>query len=193
MGWDGFIKRRAAEAVFDQAWKRAQRVRAKAEKLAEKLAENFFKELVHVGINVPGPPALGRFTPHWEPLSNSWLDQKFPEDNFYFESGALERALLAKSTQNIFGRPQVDLVFQGKRLRVNANDPAKKYGGARGPFKIVLRPFPRAFGQTAEAAVARPGSETFFKLMNPRGHYFRPLVTPFLRWYVHTKMRSALA
>ena|SRR3990167_8954279 len=188
MAWDRFIKRRAVDTVFRAAWRRGQHIRLRA----ERISRQFFRELVTVGIDVPGAPRLGRFTPHWEPLSNSWLDRK-DNDLFYFDTGALERSLLRKSTDGVFGRPAVTLRFEGRTIRVTASPPPKKYAGASGPFTLILTPFPRIAALThVEDVVATPGSKTFFKLINPKGNYLRPLVSPFMQWYIHVKMKAAL-
>jgi hypothetical protein len=188
MSWDTFVLTKSRQSLFNGAWRRAQRVKRNV----ERLVKNFFVELTTVGIGVPGPPRLGRFTPHWEPLSDSWIERK-GHDDFYFHTGALEQALRRKSTDGIFGTPVVRLNFSGHSVKVTSLSPPKKYSDSDGPFTLQVTPFPKVTSlDDVEAVVAEPGTKTFFKLINPRGNSFRPLVSPFTAWYIHTKIRNAL-
>lgn len=188
MTWDTSLASRAREVTFAGAWKRAQQIKAKIEKLAAGL----FQELVTVGIGVMGPPRLGQFTPVWEPLTTAWLERKMNPE-FFLNTGALEQELLGKSTSAIFGNPVVQMQVGARTLKVTAAPPPAKYGDVKGPFKLTVIPFPKLTDVWhAEDLVATPGSKTFFKLINPDGKYLRPLVSPFVQWYIHVKIKKAL-
>lgn len=190
MSWESAISAKANNLIFKTAWRSAQRARDRV----EKLLSHFFEELVTVGIDVLEPPNLGQFTPEWEPLSQSWLDRKGGDESFYYHTGALERTLLRKSTTGVFGRPQVFLEWAGGSKKVDAGVAPAKYIGPRlVGLKIRVVPFPRlttAWG--AEELVAGGNETTFFKLTNPDGNRLRPLVSPFIHWYVSVRVRNAM-
>lgn len=189
MSWAQTIKSAGTNLIWRRAWRRAQNIRAQV----EKITEHFFQEMVTVGVDVEGPPDLGAYTPVWAPLSDDWADRKGSE-NFYFYKGDLERALLRKSTQGVFGRPQVFLHFDGLTVKVNAGVPPGKYQGSRlTNMTIRVVPFPRAQGPyEAELLVAGENPEVYGKLTGGPHAPYRGLVTPFVEWYTHVKIRNAI-
>jgi hypothetical protein len=191
MTWDGVILNAGNSTIWRKAWRMAQRVRARI----EKITEHFFEELTTVGVDVFEPPELGKYTPDWEPLSESWTDRK-GHGNFFFDRGDLERSLLRKSTQGVFGRPQVFLEFDGSVVKVNAGSPAKKYSGQslRG-LKIRAVPFPRLWTdgpRSPEELIAAENDTLYFKLTSAGSPFNRPLVSPFVEWFTHVKVRKAM-
>jgi hypothetical protein len=193
MGWADSLQRRGSQATFNQAWRRAQRLRA----AVEKATQYVLKEMVTAGIDVAGPPQLGEFTPVWTPLSDSW-EAKKGFDEFYFHKGDLEDALMGKNVQRQLGRPQVFLEWPGKSLKVNAGSPPKKYKDAL-PKEFYVRavPFPRLSDAGADEAavvglIAEPESKTFYKLLGPHGLEGRPLVGPFLQWWLHVRLKGIM-
>ncbi len=192
--WSRAIERRAAAILMTTAWRKAQKLR----QYLEHLTVGFFEELVSVGLDTEGPPSLGIYTPNWEPLSENWAARK-GHDNFYYATGALERTLLRKSTVGVFGRPQVFLDFGGRSVKVTAAAPAPKYEQvlARG-LSIRMIPFPR-LGQDGDISTGEPeelvsggNSTVYYKLSNPKHTFQRPLVSPFIQWYLHDKIRKAV-
>ena len=189
MSWESQITRKSNSLLYKAAWRKAQKVRDRV----ERLVSGFFKELVTVGIDVLQPPDLGDYTPDWEPLSDSWIERKGGEE-FYFATGALEATLRGKNTTSVFGRPQVFLDWNGGSRKVTAGAIAEyKETQKLTGLKIRVIPFPRATEFNAEALVGGgDDTKTFYKLVNPGGHKFRPLITPFLTWYIRVKIRRAM-
>lgn len=192
MSWANAIKARGAQLIYNAAWRRAQKLRA----AVERAVDHVFQEMVTVGIDVLDAPDLGAYTPHWEPLSDSWEARK-GFDEFYFHTGALEQALLGKNTQRQLGRPQVFLEWPGKSIKVHAGQPAAKYEDELpAAYYVRVLPFPRldsVQGDVGAAGlVATPGTETFYKLVGPHGLDQRPLISPFLQWWIHIRMKRIM-
>lgn len=191
MGWGETILKAGNRKLFRYSWRLAQKIRAKV----ETLTEHFFEELVTIGIGVDAAPNLAQFTPTWEPLSDSWEERKGHGD-FFFDKGDLERALLRKSTQGIFGRPQVYLDFNGNVVKINAGEsPAKYDGQPLTGLAVRVVPFPRIDASDArspEELVAGENSTIYFALISAGTPFNRPLVSPFVLWYTHVKIRNAI-
>lgn len=188
--WGRFIERKATEKVFAKAWRRAQRIR----QMVEEEVGDFFPDVVDSGIDQDSAPNLGKFTPRWAQLSESWEDQK-GFDSFYFHKGELERALLRKNPTTTFGRPQVFLNFGGRSIKVNAGEPPVKYEGQKlTDMYIQVIPFPKIQNAqgSAEELVAGGNPEIFFKLTGAHGQFQRPLILPFTQWYIHVKIRDVM-
>lgn len=190
MGWANAVERAANQQLFLTAWKRGQRVRARV----EEMAKTFFQELANRGTNVLAPPELGKYTPVWEPLSEEWADEK-GHDAFFYDTGAFQRALLAKDPTTVFGRPQVFLDWEGGSRKITASNLSIKWQGQKlAGLKIRVIPFPKwGNGESAEELVAGgTNNYIWWVLGSPRGRWERPLLTPFVSWWIHGKLRSAM-
>lgn len=185
------IEVKVDRAMFITAWRRGQKLR---EQVTE-LMSDFFITLSNIGIDVAGPPDLGRYTPAWKPLSQSWIDRKGGDENFYFDEGKLQEDLLRRKPQRLFGRPVVWLAYNGSSaIKVNAGPPPAKYnlGRVTREYELIYTPYPRV--QDFEDVEMIFGDESMirYKLSNYKGGKDRPLLTPFAQWYLHIFLKRKI-
>lgn len=194
MSWELEIARKGNDLLFTKAWEKAQWLRQRV----TDLTEHFFKELIEAGVDVEGPPNLGDYTPYWEPLDENWLIRKGDSGFFYGlgTGGHLETTLLGKTTVNIFGLPQVFLEWNGGSRKINAGEIALHFEGDKlSGLSIRVLPFPRLekFEDADELVTGGKDTAAYGKLTNyGHGGIVRPLITPFLTWYVRVKITNAI-
>jgi len=138
---------------------------------------SFFSNLVRQGIDVSGPPGLQEFTPSWKPLKRSyarWKEKKYPGSGFFKASGKL-KASLRQAKGGLLGKPKVTIVKLPRAI---------KRGEA---FRIVVEPAPAMRNKRGIQLLEQLNGGTFqrsMKLSAFKGKITRPLVEPYLNWWV---------
>lgn len=153
------------------------KVKAKIEQEVAIINASFFSTLVRSGIDVAGPPGLQEFTPNWKPLKRNyakWKEKKYPGSGFFKASGKL-RTSLRQAKGGLLGKPKVTLVKLPR---------AVKRGEA---FRMVVEPAPAMRNKRGIQLLEQINSGTFqrsMKLSAFKGRITRPLVEPYLNWWV---------
>ena len=181
----------------------------------------FFKQIVMKGLNKPNEPRLGEDTPTWKPLNPRYVKYKKKGNaNFYLYKGELTTALqtLANSkTQaterlggayaslqkgGLVGNPDVaftSFMRGGRRInQARMVDGPRKGQFARPediwrrvPTTIRVIPFrDQVIG--AEEEMFNEFPEIYHRLRNWRGRRERPLIGPFMDWWIRTKLISGV-
>lgn len=194
------------------------KLRQDLNKEVRRINKRFFQTLASMGTNTPGPPDLGEFTPSWEPLNPKYLrykQRKTGHTNFFIYKGTLQSTLRRLNTETIFGTPWIDIVDRksignpdvayteftnraGRRQsqgRMIAGPRKGKFARAEDilrmiPGKISVTPFPSQY-YGDEEFVFRDRPEIEYKLRQRRAPH-RPLLGPFLDWWIKTKLRGAV-
>jgi hypothetical protein len=189
MAWANAIKSKAKALVFNAAWRKGQKLR----KALEQATGHIFQELVTASVDVLQAPDLAAATVEWAPLSDSW-SERIGHEEFYFDTGDLERTLLGKDSQveRLLGRPQVFLETPSQKLKITSVKPPKKYKDLD-VSKLMIRavPFPRLDVSTwgeAEDLILGKFSDDWWKVM---GHN-RWMITPFFRWWLRVRTRRIM-
>lgn len=168
-------------------WRKAQRIRTAALKEQRRL----FSYMVAQSVDVMSAPRLGSYTVYWKPLSESWVERK-GFDEFYIDKGKLAQTLLRRHARSLFGEALVYIDTPTKTFRVRPGPAPVRF--LRAPVEhtmIRIVPFPDLdLNETnaAEAIVSDGDTVTYGKLT--KNH--RPLVTPFMKWWVQIHMRRLI-
>jgi hypothetical protein len=137
----------------------------------------FFSSLISVGIDVETSPGLREFTPRWKPLKTNyarWKARKYPGSGFFKASGKL-RASLNQAKGNLLGRPTVIVTKIPKAVKRGES------------FRIVVQPAPAMRRKTGMAVLDQingGSGQRSMKLSAYKGKITRPLVEPYLNWWV---------
>lgn len=159
-----------------------KRTTKRLEKEIEKKNMSFFTTLVRMGIDVPGPPALGEFTPAWKPLKTPGRPRsyamrkarKYPGAGFFKYTGGLKRSLQA-AKGSLLGKPTVTITQIPTQVKRSSN------------FKIVIEPAPalrNLRGINLLEGINGTGFQRSLKLSAFKGRITRPLLQPYLSWWV---------
>lgn len=182
--------------------------------------QDFFKQLVQVGIDVTSAPNLGIYSPTWKPLTRKYQERRKKQRGVYYNrffknTGDLKTTLSSLSATSVFGKPLI--IFkrgsfdrgdsmevryeqwkgQTKRRRVIRDRKGRILPGAtKVPKKLKSEISVNVFPNVTEDL--RSGlnlnkffdQKTAFKLGNTGNA--RPLVANYMNWYINTRVRKII-
>lgn len=177
------------------------------------LQKNFFQILSSKIIAVKAAPELGDFTPKWKSLSlnASYRSKKIREgrspNEFYSFTGRLQRSLLQSKAVNAFGTPVVTIGTGGTYRSQTIYQNPKTGGGITSSGKNFSLDKIKAQKITKTISVnlfpdvkenLKSGGKLGFegeyvsdkiamKLTNYRGMRNRPILIPFMNWWLNVK------
>ena len=143
---------------------------------------SFFQQFVAKSIGVQAAPDLAEFTRPWKALSthggndsySKRKERQFPGKGFFERTGALKRSLL-QATGSALGKPTVEFTRIPTKVATNQS------------FRFEIEPAPalrNLRGIRLLEAINSGTQQRSMKLSAFRGQMTRPVLEPYLRWYV---------
>lgn len=187
------IKNTFVSALDKSVTRRAEQIATKMDMLVKKAQKTFFAVLAGKIIGATSAPSLGQYTPNWKPLTKSYQDYRLKRrgvarSKFYeFNSrknpqgkATLKDLLASAKAETAFGTP---LARKGRSGRRNA---------------VVVYPFPKVTdnlrsGEIDEKNYLKGRNRGIaWRLRNFQGSRLRPILQPFMLWWLDVKMKQLI-
>ena len=187
--------------------KKEQQIADRVETALIKLQSKFFKTLASMVIDAESPPDLDEDTPTWTKLNPKYLAYKKKKGygkGFYSFKGSLAQSWRQQQAVTAFGSPLVSAhdtkggalpagggVYRNAKGRFTSG-----VGGRTRVLKVNLYPFVEENIQIAQGPEFEGkylSKSQAIRVTNKRGGRDRPIVIPFMRWWLKVKAKQTIS
>ena len=176
----------------------------------DRLQSNFFTTLAMKTIGAESAPSLGAYTPNWEDLSTSYTSRKKKRGKgFYQYTGRLRQSLLRSKATTAFGKPLVLLTSGGRYRDQNVYVQNNRARTVVGKFvsleslrrnksiqaAIIVDIYPTLTESLKRGKIDEGkyfSDNIAIKMTNYKGKRWRPILAPYMNWWLEVKAREAV-